>query len=240
MKAFPFLFLLLCCCAKSNNDPAGGGDKSLKILYVGNSLTYTNDLPALVAEIATRDGQKIAHKSMTLPDYAFEDHLNDGKVQPEIKRGGYDFVIGQQGPSALPSSQVVLLRDAAVLADLCKQAKSRFALYMVWPSSARAFDLDNVIASYTNAATQTGALLCPAGLGWKKAWEADAALPLYSADGFHPSLTGSVLAALTVYGAVKEKSDFDFIKYEDCSWKKDLSKAQFEALKTAALKALGK
>jgi hypothetical protein len=240
MKAFPFLILLLGCCAKFNDDPAAGGEKSFKILYVGNSLTYTNDLPALVAEIAAQDGQKIAHKSMALPDYAFEDHLNDGKVQPEIKKGGYDFVIGQQGPSALPSSQAILLRDAALLSDLCKQAKSRFGLYTVWPSSARAFDLDNVIASYANAAAQTNALLCPAGLAWKKAWEVDAALPLYSADGFHPSLTGSVLAALTIYGAVKEKSDFNFIKYEDCSWKKEMDKARFEALKAAALKALGK
>ena len=191
-------------------------------------------------EIAAQDGQKITHKSITLPDYAFEDHLNDGVVQPEIKKGGYDFVIGQQGPSALPSSQAILLRDAALLADLCKQSGSRFALYMVWPSSARAFDLDNVIFSYSNAAAKTGALLCPAGLAWKNAWGADTLMPLYSADGFHPSLVGSVLAALTVYGAVKEKGNFNFIRYDKCSWRKEISQEQLETLKAAALKSLGK
>ncbi len=213
------------------------GNLNLRILFVGNSLTYTNDLPALLKEIAAQDGINLTYKSFLFPNYALEDHLNNGDVQTEIKTGNYDVVVAQQGPSALPESQALLLRDAKVLADLCKKSgHTQLALYMVWPSVSRSFDLDNVIYSYTQAAQKTKSLLCPAGLAWKNA----ADLPLYSADNFHPSLTGSILAALTIYGVLKEHTDFSFLQYQRISWKSQVSERDFDKLKAAALKALTK
>lgn len=215
------------------------GKDTIRILFVGNSLTYVNDLPAIVKELAGQDKKTIVYKSFLLPDYAIEDHLNEGKVQKEIESGSYDFVVAQQGPSAMPESQVMLLNAAKKLAELCTTNKTKLALYMVWPMKARSFDLVNVIQSYSNAAKETGALLCPAGLGWKHAWQEDADLPLYSADNFHPSVTGSVLAALTVYGVLAEKTEFDFIRYKDCSFKEQVSSEQFKTIKKAAVKAIG-
>ena len=42
-------------------------------------------------------------------------------------------------------------------------------------------------------------LLLPAGDAWRAAWAADARLPLYGPDGFHPSPMGTYLAALVIY-----------------------------------------
>lgn len=109
---------------------------------------------------------------------------------------------------------------------------------MVWPSKARLFDLDNVIRSYTNAAEKTGSLLCPAGLGWKYAWQASPSTSLYGPDDFHPGMDGSVLAALTVYTVLAGKKDFDFIQHSKCSWKDEVDKSKFEILTAAALKAI--
>jgi hypothetical protein len=236
-----YLLLLVVSFFNCSKEPALANEKNtIHILYVGNSLTYTNDLPALIKELASQDGVAITSSSLTLPNYSFEDHWNDGLVQQEIETGKFDFVIGQQGPSALPASQVLLLDYSTRLANICKAKNTKFALCTVWPSADRLFDLDNVIFSYKNAATQTGSLLCAAGLAWKHAWAADPGLGLYSFDGFHPSLLGSVLAALTIYGALKDKNDFDFIKHTDVSWKNSVSVEQFNKLKAAALKALDK
>jgi hypothetical protein len=112
-----------------------------------------------------------------------------------------------------------------------------------WPciwSKARSFDLDNVINSYTKASQKTQSVLCPAGLSWKYAWSVDSTLPLYSPDNFHPSLTGSVAAALAVYGTLADKNNFDFIRHNNCSWKTEMTEARLEILKKAALKAMGK
>jgi hypothetical protein len=230
---FFLLLLFLCSFTVPRNDGAG---KSLRILFVGNSLTYVNDLPSMIKEMGKQDNITITYTSFIFPDYSLEDHWNEGKVKAEIEKGGYDFVIAQQGPSALAESQVLLLDYAKRFAELCNKNKSKLALYMVWPSKARSFDLDNVISSYTNAATKTSSLLCPAGLAWKKAWEAESSLPLYSPDNFHPSVTGSVLAALTIYKVIADKINYDFIQYDNCSWKNEVSKDRLELLKQAALK----
>ncbi|MES1220507.1 MAG: SGNH/GDSL hydrolase family protein [Bacteroidota bacterium] len=230
-------FILAFCFATPYGDTQG---KSLKILFVGNSLTYVNDLPALITEIGKQDGITISYTSFLLPDYSLEDHWNEGKAASEIENNRYDFVIAQQGPSALPESQVLLLEYAKRFAEVCNKNRSKLALYMVWPSKARSFDLDNVISSYTKAAEKTSSLLCPAGLAWKYAWQADSMMPLYSSDNFHPSVTGSVLSALTIYGRLTNKNDFDFIQYDNCTWKKDISEEKLKVLKKAALKAIGK
>jgi hypothetical protein len=237
LKYIIILFLSFTNCSKASSDK---GQSTIRILFVGNSLTYTNNLPAIVKEFGMQDNITITYSEMLVPNYSFEDHWNDGKIQVEIESKKYDYVIAQQGPSALQASQVLLLDYATRIANVCKANNTKFALYMVWPSASRSFDLDNVIFSYTQAATQTSSLLCPAGLAWKHAWQADAQLPLYGADGFHPSVTGSVLAALTIYGVLKDKNNFEFINYSNVSWKNEMTAAQYKTLKQAALKALGK
>jgi hypothetical protein len=133
-----------------------------------------------------------------------------------------------------------LLEYAKRFAELCTKNKTKLAFYMVWPSKARSLDLDNVIDSYTNAAQKTLSMLCPAGLAWKHALQADASLQLYSADNFHPSMTGSVLAALTVYSSLLEKDNLEFIDYRKSTWKNQVTSETLQLLKQAALKAIKK
>jgi len=233
-----WLLIIIIFFYSFRSDSANDSAKKWRILFVGNSLTYVNDLPSMIATIAKQDSTTISYTSLAFPDYSLEDHWNEGKLQAEIEKGNYDFVIAQQGPSALPESQVLLLESATKLAELCKNYKTKLVLYMVWPSKARSFDLDNVISSYTNAAEKTSSLLCPAGLAWKYAWEADPTLPLYSFDNFHPSVTGSLLAAITIYASLANKNDVEFISYANCPVKDELTKAGFTILKQAATKAI--
>lgn len=229
----PVFFLQKSFAQTAHSDP-------IRILFVGNSLTYVNDLPALIAELAGQDKTTIIYNSFLFPDYSLEDHWKEGKVQAEIEKGGYDFVVAQQGPSALPESQVLLLDYTKRFAELCNKNNSKLALYMVWPSGERSFDLDNVIKSYTNAAEKTSSLLCPAGLAWKYAWQADSTLPLYTSDDFHPSVTGSVLAALTIYAVLTDKRGLDSLKPATYSWKNEIPEERLNTLKQAVLMAMTK
>jgi hypothetical protein len=43
-------------------------------------------------------------------------------------------------------------------------------------------------------------------VAWQLAWAADPALPLYAADGFHPSAMGTYLAALVVLQRIYNRS----------------------------------
>ena len=48
---------------------------SLRVLFIGNSLTYVNDLPGTLAGIARSGGDTIRVEMVARPNYALIDHL---------------------------------------------------------------------------------------------------------------------------------------------------------------------
>jgi len=170
----------------------------LQLLFIGNSLTAANDLPAMVTAMARTAGIEIRCSTIAKPNFSLEDHWNDGEARRAIARGGWTFVVLQQGPSALPESRVLLEEYGQKLDAEGHRVKARPAIFMVWPSSARFGDFDGVSRSYAAAARLVNGVLLPAGDAWRAAWRTDPALPLYGPDGFHPSRLGSLLAALTI------------------------------------------
>jgi len=173
------------------------------VLYVGNSLTSVNDLPGTVAGIMTMAGQEISYKAITRPDFSLIDHLNGGSdAVTEIKRGGWDVVILQQGPSSLPESRDLLVQWTKAFDQIIRSAGARTALYMVWPSKDRFDFFEDVRLSYKLAADTVGGLFLPAGEAWLTAWSDSAGLELYGPDDFHPSALGTFLASLVIYEGI--------------------------------------
>jgi hypothetical protein len=84
-------------------------------------------------------------------------------------------------------------------------------MYTVWPSGDRSFDFENVVKSYSLAADTTAALALQAGLAWKKILDQNKDFPLYSADGFHPTIHGSFLSAMVIYATIFKKHDLNFL-----------------------------
>lgn len=172
----------------------------LRVLFVGNSLTATNDLPAVVARIARSHGRTLEYRTVAFGGYALEDHWAQGDARAALANGNWDVVVMQQGPSALPESQSNLRAWSIRWADEAARFGTRAALLTVWPESYRRGALVDVIASYRRAAEAAGATLLPAGDAWRLAWRCEPRLPLYGPDGFHPSALGTGAAALVVYG----------------------------------------
>lgn len=179
----------------------------LRVLFIGNSFTYTNDLPAIVAAMAEASGQKqFTYKSIAFPDYSLEDHWQQGEARKAISGERWDFVVMQQGPSALPESRTLLLEYARLFDAEIRRAGAKPAIYMVWPSYPRLSDFDRVSESYRLAAEEIKSALFPAGEAWRAAWRRDDKLKLYSSDGLHPSQAGSYLNALVIYEQLYGKS----------------------------------
>ena len=177
-------------------------DTVIRVLFIGNSLTAANDLPATVAALAAAAGSRIEYTVVAKPDFSLEDHWNDGDARRAIARRGWTFVVLQQGPSALPESQRLLVDYAKRFDELIRAAGAKPALFMVWPSRERARDAGAVSRSYGAAARAIGGVLCAAGDAWQAAWLQDPQLPLYGPDGFHPSPLGSALASIVIVEAL--------------------------------------
>ena len=172
-------------------------DADANLLFVGNSLTYTNDLPDIVERLAKERGIKIGTQSVAYPNYALEDHWNDGCVQTLIDSKKFDFIIVQQGPSSQEEGRLMLLEYGEKLNDLCKKSDARLAFFMVWPARVNYSNFGGVILNYTNAALEFDALLCPVGTYWKSQCD-KGDFSYYGPDNFHPSLKGSEMAAQTI------------------------------------------
>lgn len=183
---------------------AGPADVT-RVLFIGNSLTTVNDVPGLVARLAAASNQRFEYRTVAFDGYSLEDHWNRGEAQRAIAGGGWSIVVLQQGPSALPESRVQLRASVRRFDQEIRRAGARTALYMVWPSAERLGDREGVRMSYAIAAREVGGLLLPAGQAWREAWRLDSHLPLYGADGFHPTTAGSYLAALVMFEAFFER-----------------------------------
>jgi hypothetical protein len=169
--------------------------QTTKILFVGNSLTYTNSLPDLVEKEAKSRGFKVKTTTLAYPNYAIIDHWNDGEVQKYIKSEKYEFLIVQQGPSSQSEGRKMLLEDGSKLKKLCEQSGTKLVYFMVWPSQTYYHTFEGVIKNHRDAATENDALLCPVGEAWKAYFDKTKDFSLYGMDGFHPSPKGSRLAA---------------------------------------------
>jgi hypothetical protein len=179
----------------SDHRPTG----TFRVLLIGNSLTYQNSLPALLESLADSAGVEDLYVEMVAyPNFGLQDHWVQGDALPEIRKGGWRYVVLQQGPSALLSSREVLVQYAELFATEIRSKGGIPAFYAVWPASANLSDFPHVQNSYDLAATTTNGALIPAGEAWQAAWRVNPALALYGPDGFHPSAQGTYLAALVM------------------------------------------
>jgi hypothetical protein len=206
LSVFALLFLAAPLISRAfSNDPDAA--KSLRVLFIGNSLTYANDLPAIVEAFAKAAGKKdFSYKTIAFPDFSLEDHWNKKDARNAIIKGRWDFVVLQQGPSASREARALLLEYSRRFAEEVRRSGGRVALYSVWPSVSRKHDFNGVSISYRQAAEAVDGIMFPVGDAWLNAWRINSSIGLYSADGFHPSAAGSYLAGLVVYERLFDRS----------------------------------
>ncbi len=197
------LCLALASCSGENAAPEPAPGPSYRVLFIGNSLTYFNDLPGTVAQLASSVNRTIQASSVARPNFALIDHVEGKSDAVEVIQGAaWDYVVLQQGPSSLDLSRDTLALATRLLDPYIKAAGGRSALLMVWPESARFEFFDDVRASYQLAAQEVAGLFLPAGEAWLGAWALDPQLQLYGPDGYHPSELGTYVAALVVFEGI--------------------------------------
>jgi hypothetical protein len=171
--------------------------ESVRALFIGNSLTVSNDLPGMFEAVAKSAGvEDVTQRAVAVGGFSLQDHWDRGAARRAIRDGRWTHVVLQQGPSSLPESEAQLREVVKKFAAEARAGGARVVLYGVWPPRVRLEALDAVTTSYARAAADVGGSLVAVGEGWRAAWRRDASLPLYGADDFHPSPLGTYLAAL--------------------------------------------
>lgn len=197
----------------------GFSQSTKKVCFLGNSYTYFNDLPQLVADLATADGNTLIKDQSTPGGYTFNLHTTNATSLAKISSDTWDYVVLQE-QSQLPSFgwlQVAsqCLPYAEILVDSIRSANACAVplFFNTWGrrdgdpqwDSIDTFTEMNQRLHYTYnwLADEHSGKLSPVGIGFEHIAN-DGGSPiaftaLYSGDGSHPSVYGSYLAACIFY-----------------------------------------
>lgn len=214
MRSNFFLALTVAFFCSSNKAFCQTGTTK-KVLFIGNSYTYVNNLPQLVADVAASTGNTLIFDS-SAPGGAF---LCDQVMYqiysgvPKIKNGGWDYVVLQDQSLAYTGYVPVYVKCAYRLDTLIKKYNScaHTMFYVTWGrEDGMTFGsyhaMDSVIESnYMMAADTLSFEATPAGAIWRYLRINHPSIDLFDTDGSHPSLAGSYAAACGFYSTLFRK-----------------------------------
>ena len=85
------LALAICACSRAERTP-----EDIRVLFVGNSLTYVGNLPAVFDAVSRANGRNTSSEMIVAPGATLTDRLNDGSVERALSGGNYSFVLLQE------------------------------------------------------------------------------------------------------------------------------------------------
>ena len=222
MKIFPLLFFTWAafpCTLQAQEKPQGESPwprcaparSGSHILFLGNSYTFFNRMPAMVKAMADTKGLRPDVHMHAAPAASFQSHWNDGRAREKLEGTAWDFVI-LQDQSATPV--VAPERTMEFGGKWCSQvraAQGTPVLMLTWgrkdasgvpdPQEQKA-----LLATYLNLARKEKAAVAPVGIAWENCLKRHPGIALYQADGQHPTEAGRYLAACVMYCTLFGKS----------------------------------
>lgn len=177
--------------------------KKIRLLFIGNSHTYVNSLPAIVADMALGEGVECEVTMIAHGGWFLEQHTKEPDVPFNIRYGNYDYVILQE--HAHPFGPVEKFHDAVrTLNGWICESGSKAVIYMTWAQKSEPFLQKMMSDAHETIASEIGALLAPVGNVWWQYLEEHPEEELYYTDGQHASLKGSTLAARVIWDTIKK------------------------------------
>lgn len=199
----------------------------MKVLFVGNSYTYFNELWTLFKGLAASGGYEVETDEVTPGGYFLEWHADDNneygaKVNGFLNENQYDVIFLQEQSVRPAKEPLAFYQSVRVLYEKIKktQKNARVILYQTW---GRRKDEDCVLKengwtneqmtkllkeSYRAIAKELKLEVSPVGDAFFALHndEKYSFIELYNPDKTHPSLEGSYLAAACHYAVVFGKS----------------------------------
>lgn len=175
-----------------------------RVLFVGNSLVYTANLPAVFDALGEANGQSFHSEMLVQGGATLSQRVADGSVSTVLERGRYDYVVLQERGGDL------VCFDAAA----CKLARDSIAAVQALAATAREHGATplflgtyqgmqraslQLLEGEAQAATAAPMPLLPVSELYRYAVESRPDLPWHDADGMHPGPQLALLNAVLLY-----------------------------------------
>lgn len=195
----------------------------MQVLFIGNSFTYFNDMPyTFLNMVKTLDPESrvesVAYGGYTLAQYCDETTEVGRLVISKIVSYEWDYIVLQE-QSLLPCiDEGAFISAVKRLCQISSHIGAKVILYQTWAYDDNTERLTStgmtysemaskLKAAYGKAASESGAAVAPVGDMFARVKNSDYVTRLINAnDGYHPSSTGSYLAACVIFRTITGKS----------------------------------
>jgi hypothetical protein len=207
-KFFAFAGVLSLSLTFTNAQLSTNGLATIRVLFVGNSYTYADDIPWITKQLASSAGEsKTLDVEMIAPLGAtLQSHWEIGEVTRRLHEGKWDYVVLQE-QSTRPIEQPETTQEYARLLDSeIKKVGAKTVLFVTWPRQKQPENFVALTNTYLSTAQDLKAIVAPIGIAWMSILKENPSLPIYHRDGSHPNPIGSYLSSCVLYSLIFGKS----------------------------------
>ncbi|MBQ3125571.1 MAG: SGNH/GDSL hydrolase family protein [Clostridia bacterium] len=177
----------------------------MKILFIGNSHTYYNELPRMVRDLFAAVGRRVDVVMETEGGKGIIYHCERKDALFNIRHGGYDVIVLQDKATHFSAEEFMQGMDTIAEKGL-SQTDARRVLYMPWANQGKPEEQSPMTAAYLAAAAKHHCTLAPVGEIWPSLLANHPDLELYRPDGNHATPLGSYLAATTLFYTISGRT----------------------------------
>ena len=196
------------------------GQDTTKVLFIGNSITYFNNMPQTFEAIANSKGDTTQVTVYAPGGTGFLNHVVDPQVFEKFREGIWDYVVLQPGSNESPGysesvsatkDRARILKDSILLYNPCAQILYYEISYGVWGNTVAQIDeynttMDLIRTNVRQWADSTELFFAPAGEAVRTAWNDDSSELLWGSTGdIHPNTKGSYIIACSFYASIFQK-----------------------------------
>ena len=188
----------------------------LRLLFIGNSYTYFNNLPEMFAKLAEAGGHQVETRMVAPGGWKLQDHWDRGDAPKVLHERKWDYVVLQEqstlGVNTIIDGQPRVTGDQAFRpyadkwATEVRKAGARPVFYLTWARKATPDDQAVLNDAYIRAARANRSTVAPVGIAWSEVRQRHRSIELFYSDGSHPSAAGTYLAACTFYATIFDAS----------------------------------
>lgn len=178
--------------------------KVYKVLFIGNSHTYYNDMVQMFVHKCQANQMKVQVTMLTHGGKSLLWHSDEPEIRFNILYGDYDYVVLQDAAHPFGGEEH-LLEGVEKIQNFIKQTQAQTVLYMTWAEKKFPEHQEKMSLAYKNVAAKTQARLAPVGEYWEQISRVYPELELFDPDGQHASVVGSYLVSAIIYNSLFEK-----------------------------------
>ena len=173
-------------------------NNAVRVLFIGNSLTFWNEMPSLTRRVAGSLGARpLVTQFSGMGGATLRQLWEKGAALRSIRESKWSFVVLQAQSTEMLYRPEETKKYAALFDREIDRAGAKTVIFETWkPAHARGTQSE-LNARYISLARELDALVAPVGSAWDALQHHGS--NLFDPEGVHPNLRGSYLSACVFY-----------------------------------------